>query len=238
MTTEVRDRSLPVRGRDKELAVVRERLTQISEGAGGVVVVEGSAGVGKTQLIDDAARIATDLGFRVGRGGVEPYRRITQLGALFHALFEGTAPLANRRSLGDSHASPEFLYWLIQDLESLIEEAALKDPLLICLDDLHWATASCAVAMRQLPERLSALPVAWIMTFRPDQGPQAVQDTRDHLVASGAEYVQLGPLDRSAMAQIAADILGARPDEELLQRAQQVQGNPFLLVEISARAPG
>ena len=231
MTTEVRDRSLPLRGREKELTAVRERLTQISQGAGGVFVVEGSAGLGKTRLIDDSAKIATELGFRVGRGGVEPYRRVTQLGALFHALFEGTAPLANRRSLGSSHASPEFLYWLIQDLESIIEEAALKEPVLICLDDLHWATASCSVAMRQLTERLSALPVAWIMAFRSDQGVQAVQDARDHLVESGAEYIQLGPLERSAVAQIVADILGARPDEELLQRAETAQGNPFLLVE-------
>ena len=176
--------------------------------------------------------MATELGFRVGRGGVEPYRRVTQLGALFHALFEGEAPLANRRALGDSHASPEFLYWLIQDLESFIEEAALNDPVLICLDDLHWATASCAVAMRQLPEHLSALPVAWIMAFRPDQGLQPIQDTKDELVESGAEYIQLGPLDRDAVAQIAADILGAQPDEELLQRAERVQGNPFLLVEL------
>src|SRR5271155_518912 len=231
MTTELRDRSLPLRGRDKQLTAVRERLTQISQGAGGVLVVEGSAGLGKTQLIDDSARIATELGFRVGRGGVEPYRRVTQLGALFHALFEGAAPLAKRQALGDSHASPEFLYWLIQDLESLIEEAALKDPILICLDDLHWATASCAVAIRQLPERLSALPVAWIMAFRPDQGVQHIQDARNHLVESGAGYIQLGPLDRSAVAQIISDILGARPNEELLQRAETVHGNPFLLVE-------
>src|SRR5271168_3118199 len=227
----IADRSLPLRGRDKQLAAVRERLFQISQGGGGVLVIEGSAGTGKTRLIDDSARIATELGFRVGRGGVEPYRRVTQLGALFHALFEGAAPLAKRRALGDSHASPEYLYWLIQDLESLIEEAALKDPILICLDDLHWATASCAVAMRQLPERLSALPVAWIMAFRPDQGVQAIQDTRDHLIESGAEHIQLGPLDRSAVAQITADILGARPDEELLLRAETAQGNPFLLVE-------
>ena len=126
MTTQVHNRSLPLRGRDKQLTAVKERLTQISQGAGGVLVVEGSAGLGKTKLIDDSARIATELGFRVGRGGVEPYRRVTQLGALFHALFEGATPSANRRSLGDSHASPEFLYWLIQDLESLIEEAALE----------------------------------------------------------------------------------------------------------------
>ena len=86
--------------------------------------------------------------------------------------------------------------------------------------------------MRQLPDHLSGLPVAWIMAFRPDQGLKPIQDTRDDLVGCGAEYIQLGPLDRDAVAQVAADILGAHPDQELLQRAERVQGNPFLLVEL------
>ena len=80
--------------------------------------------------------MAGELSFRVGRGAVEPGRAI-ELGALFDALFEGDPPLADRRALNDVHASSEFLFWLLQDVQSLIEEAALKDPVLICLDDLH-----------------------------------------------------------------------------------------------------
>jgi hypothetical protein len=39
------------------------------------------------------------------------------------------------------------LFWLLQDVQSLIEEAALKDPVLICLDDLHWGGTSLSFAM-------------------------------------------------------------------------------------------
>ncbi len=174
--------------------------------------------------------MAGELSFRVGRGAAEPERAI-ELGALFDALFEGEPPLADRRALKDAHASSEFLFWLLQDVQSLIEEAALKDPVLICLDDLHWGGTSLSVAIRHLPQRLSSLPVAWVMAFRPDQGLHQVQLAKIELIESGAELIRLGPLDRTAVAQVATDVLGAEADEELLQKAARVQGNPFLLVE-------
>ena len=220
----------PLRGREQELAVIRRRLGQVRAGTGCVVVVEGSAGLGKTRLLDECVSMAQELSFRVGRGTAEPGRAI-ELGALFDALFEGEPPLADRRALNDGHASSEFLFWLLQDVQSLIEEAALKDPVLICLDDLHWGGASLSFAMRHLPQSLSSLPVAWVMAFRPDQGLHQVQLATIELIESGAELIRLGPLDRGAVAQVATDVLGAEPDEELLQKAARVQGNPFLLVE-------
>ena len=195
-----------------------------------MMVVEGSAGLGKTRLLDECVSMARELSFRVGRGTAEPGRAI-ELGALFDALFEGEPPLADRRALDDGHASSEFLFWLLQDVQSIIEEAALKDPVLICLDDLHWGGTSLSFALRHLTQSLSSLPVAWVMAFRPDQGPHQVQLAAIELIESGAELIRLGPLDREAVAQVAADVLGAEADEELLEKAARVQGNPFLLVE-------
>jgi DNA-binding CsgD family transcriptional regulator len=221
---------LPLRGREQELAAIRRRLVEVRGGTAGVILLEGSAGAGKTRLIDECARIATELSFRVGRGGTELAEHI-ELGALFDALFEGESPLADRHALTDVHASQEYLFWLLQDLESMIEQAALQGPVLICLDDLHRGGPAYAIAMRQVAQRLSSLPVAWLMAFRPDQGVAAVQAAKQQLIEGGAEHVRLGPLGGDAVAQVAADVLGAEPDDELLQRAGRVQGNPFLLVE-------
>ncbi len=103
--------------------------------------------------------------------------------------------------------------------------------MLICLDDLHWAGDGCAVTMRQLPQRLASLPVGWVMAFRPNQGRPPVQSAKDELERSAAEMIRLGPLGREAVAEIATDVLGAEPDEELLQKAERDKGNPFLLME-------
>src|ERR1700689_1491977 len=220
----------PLRGREQELATIRRRLSQVRAGTGRVIVVEGSAGLGKTRLLDECVAVAGELSFRVGRGAAEP-GRVIELGALFDALFEGDPPLADRRALNDGHASSEFLFWLLQDVQALIEEAALQDPVLICLDDLHWGGTSLSFAMRQLPARLSSFPVAWVMAFRPGQGLHQVQQAKAELIESGAELIRLAPLDRAAVAQVAIDVFGVEADPELLQKAERVQGNPFLLVE-------
>jgi DNA-binding CsgD family transcriptional regulator len=223
-------RGTPLRGRDDELAAIASRLDEVRSGVGSVIIVEGRAGLGKTRLLDACASMAAERSFRVGRGAAEQHRRL-ELDALFDALFDGDKPLVPRDALSDLHASPEQRFWLLQDIQALIEEAALRDPLLICLDDLHWAGDGCAVAMRQLPQRLASLPVGWVLAFRPNQGLPPVQRAKDHLEGAGAEMIRLGPLGREAVAEIARDILGAEPDQELLHKAEQVQGNPFLLME-------
>jgi DNA-binding CsgD family transcriptional regulator/tetratricopeptide (TPR) repeat protein len=203
----------------------------VRSGTGAVIVIEGSPGLGKTRLVEECASLATAMSFSVGVGSAEPGRVVSELHALFDALFEGNPPLADRRSLNDFHASPEFLFWLLQDIQAIIEDAALTSPLLICLDDLHWAGATCAVAMEQLPARLASSPVAWIMTFRPNQGLHQIHQAKTRLLEDGGESIHLSPLKRAAVAQVATDVLGAEADDELLRKAERVQGNPFYLVE-------
>jgi DNA-binding CsgD family transcriptional regulator len=224
-------RGLPLRGRGDELAAIGARLDEVRSGVGSVILVEGRAGLGKTRLLDACTSMAAERSFRVGRGVTEPHRQVVELAALFDALFDGDSPLVARDALSDDHASPEQRFWLLQDIQALIEKAALQDPLLLCLDDLQWGGVGCAMAMRQLPQRLASLPVCWVMAFRPDQGLPQVQSAKDSLQEAGAETIRLGPLGRTAIAEIAADVLGAEPDEELLRKAGQVQGNPFLLLE-------
>ena len=90
----------PLRGREQELALIRRRLNQVRADTGCVVVVEGSAGLGKTRLLDECVSLAGELSFRVGRGAAEP-GRVIELGALFDALFEGDPPLASGEAAGD-----------------------------------------------------------------------------------------------------------------------------------------
>ncbi len=222
---------LPLRGRDDELGRVRARLEEVATGVGAVVVVEGRAGLGKTRLLAACTALAADMSFRVGQGTADPGPNIVELSALFDALFAGHPPLVARSALRALHETSEQTFWLLQDIQALIEEAALKDPLLICLDDVQWGGNSCALAMRQLPQQLASLPVAWVIAVRPNQGPPAIADVTRALLNAGAEFISLGPLDRKAAAALAADILGAEPDQDLLERAEQAHGTPFLLVE-------
>ncbi len=224
--------TLTVRGRDAELTILGQHLDQLLSGVGSVVLVEGGAGMGKSRLLGEVAGMARRLSIRVGGGAADPGDTVVQLSVLMEALFEGPSPILERTALGDAHASPEQRYWLLQDLEALLESAALKAPLLVCLDDVQWADSGTAAALRALPSRLATVPIGWVIALRPGQGSAQIRSAVDFLAGQGAAKVTLGPLDQAGVAQIAADVLGAEPDSELLKMAERPAGSPFLLVEL------
>jgi len=128
-------------GRDAELALVRDELERLSDGAEAVIVVEGAAGMGKSRLLAEAAAIARNLGIRVGRSAADPSETMVELAALLEALFDGPDPLLDPGALSMLHMQSEQRFWLLRDLQQLLERAALESPLLIAVDDAHWADA-------------------------------------------------------------------------------------------------
>ena len=190
-----------MRGRAAEVAAIGARLDEVRSGVGSVIIVEGRAGLGKTRLLEACASMAAERSFRVGRAVAEPHRRAVGLDVLLDALFGGDDPLLARGALSHLRASPEQRFWLLQDIQALIEEAALRGPLLVCLDDLHWAGDACAGALRELPQQLASLPVCWVMAYRPDQGPPLLQSTKTHLEGAGAATIRLGPLRREEIGR-------------------------------------
>src|SRR5580700_7178312 len=117
-----------VRGRETELAIFGQHLDQLLSGVGSVVLVEGGAGMGKSRLLGEVSEMARRLSIRVGFGGADPGDTIVQLSVLTEALFEEPSPILERKALGKAHSSPEQRYWLLHDLEELLEGAALKGP--------------------------------------------------------------------------------------------------------------
>jgi DNA-binding CsgD family transcriptional regulator len=226
--------SLPVPfcGRDAQMAVLSEHLDRACSGVGTVILVEGDAGMGKSRLLDEAAMVARRRGFRVGTCMADPGDSMVELATLMGALFDGSDPILGRGEVPHPPALPEQRYWLLHDLQGLLERAALDAPLLICLDDLQWTDGGTAAALRALPRRLATVPVAWILAFRPSPGSHQMQNALDYLEHSGAGKVVLGPLDSTAVRQVTAGVLQAEPDGDLLRMAERAGGNPFFLVEM------
>jgi DNA-binding CsgD family transcriptional regulator/tetratricopeptide (TPR) repeat protein len=221
-----------IRGRDAELAVLGDQLDRVRSGSGAVLLIEVAAGMGKSRLIGEGVRMGHRLSYPVGVGAAEPSESVAELAPLLRALFDGPEPLLDRAGLSSIHAAPEQRYWRLQDLQSLLERAAMNSPLLIFLDDLQWVDSGTVAALRALPPRLASLPIGWVLAMRPDQGPGQLRSAVDHLVDEGAERLVLEPLSQDAVAQVASDVMRAEPDEALLRMAGEAGGNPFLLVDL------
>jgi DNA-binding CsgD family transcriptional regulator len=227
--------SLPyshLRGRELQLGALDRHLSETDSGTGSVVVVEGGPGLGKTTLLRAVMATAGDRGFRAGYGTADPIDAVVDLAVVIEALFDGEPPLLDRSAFPSTHASPEQRFWLLQDLQGLLERAAMGGPVLVCLDDLQWADNGTAAALRALPQRLADLPVVWLLATRPGRGSSHILGALAQLAVGGAEVVRLEPLDETAVAGVVGDVLDAEPDARLLESAGQAHGNPFMLIDL------
>ena len=212
--------------------MIGERLAGAREGRGAVLFVQGRAGFGKTRLLAEAAAMASQAGVRAGVGAVQASDQVVPMAGLIAALFDGREPLADPAARRLLPFLPEQRYWLLEELESLFEEAALASPVLVCIDDMHWADGGSLTALRTLPPRLAHLPIIWLVSFRKGQARAELRAAIESLDEIGAQTLTLGPLDGDAVEQVAGDLLGAEPDPGLLELAGRAHGSPFLLVEL------
>jgi predicted ATPase len=212
--------------------VIGERLVGVREGRGAVLFVQGRAGLGKTRLLAEAVAIASRMAVRSGFGAVQASDQVVPMGGLIAALFDGREPLIDPAARLRLLFRPEQRYWLLEELGSLLEEAALAFPVLVCIDDMHWADGGSLTALRTLPLRLAHLPIMWLVSFREGQARAELRAAIESLEEIGAQTLLLAPLDGDAVGQLAGDLLGAEPDPGLLELAGRAHGSPFLLVEL------
>src|SRR5213593_4813965 len=212
-------------GRDAELALIRGELECLSDEAEAVVVVEGAAGMGKSRLLAEVSTIARSLGIRVGRSAADPSETMVELAALLAALFDGAEPLLDPREFTTLHAQPEQRFWLLRDLQALLERAALESPLLISIDDAHWADSGTVTAIRTLPMRLMGLPIAWVIALRPPREATPLVFALEQLKQERASTITVGPLDDDAVVQLATDMLAAQPDQSILKQLSEADGS-------------
>jgi predicted ATPase len=191
----------PIRGRTAQLDTLERQLKRARSGTASIVVIEGGAGLGKTALLRAAVDIAAGHEFRAGLGTADTMDRVVDLAPVYEALFDGDTPLLDRAALGDIHTSPQQRFWLLRDIETLLEKAAQDTPLLICLDDLQWADTGTVAALRSLPPRMLDLPIMWAVATRPGQGSVHVRSVVRELLAAGAERLSLESLSQAAVEQ-------------------------------------
>jgi DNA-binding CsgD family transcriptional regulator/tetratricopeptide (TPR) repeat protein len=221
-------------GRANELSRARTVLLRASRrGDGGVILVTGAAGIGKTAFARAVAEQATELGYAVGIGKAEEIGQIAPGAPLLVALRSGARPLLSAGefgSLAPLHREP---LWLVDRIADLLEEHAQRAPVLIVIDDCQWADPLSRFALRALAGRLVGLPVAWLLTSRGDG-----RELADDLSGSAVEQITtqaivLDPLSQPDIDAIAAQILGATPAGETQRRLRGTGGSPLLAVQFA-----
>ena len=155
--------------------------------------------------------------------------------AVVHGDFARDPPIGQAstlRRVGAGSGSADLRYLVVHDLQAAIGAAALKAPIQIVLDDIHWADHATLLAVRSLTADLAGAPVLWVLATRAGAGGPAVATTVSLLERDGARVLRLNAVGPPAVADIVADVLRAEADASLLSLADKAHGNPFLVMEL------
>jgi DNA-binding CsgD family transcriptional regulator len=237
--------------REAQVAALAALAGAARRGGGRFVVIEGSAGIGKTRLLAEARAIAGSAGMRVlaARGGelegefaygivrqlfepllasANPDLRAELLSgpaALIEPLFGAPQLVAPEdASAAGSFAILHGLYWLAANL-------ALQQPTLLAIDDLHWADTPSLRWLLYLTRRLEGVPLLVAAGTRPPEGEGHDPILVAELIADPeAAAIRPEPLGRASIAVLARELHGLKPDEAFCAALETATGGNPLFV--------
>jgi DNA-binding CsgD family transcriptional regulator len=252
---------LPLVGRGSELAMLAALLDAADKGRGTTQLLEGEGGQGKTRLAQATAERATKRGWTVAFGRAYPVEAgvpyalftdallpvlraldpaalsvltrggVSELSHLFPLLATGATPIRG------AERGSEIKTRLLWNLTQLLGRMAEKRPLLLVLENLHWADESSLEMLHFTARQLATSRVLVIGTYNDaaaERSP-ALVSLRQSLVTLGAAHVHhLGPLSRAATDELVQAVFGvsdavSREFAALLYG--WTRGNPFFVEE-------
>jgi DNA-binding NarL/FixJ family response regulator len=237
--------SPPLVGRAGEREAIAGALRALRVGPGAVVAIEGEPGIGKSVLLAHLAASAAADGCTVLRSRATefeadlPYalwtealdahlaaageRRLSRLGLADAGALAGVLPavtdLADGPAAGDRHRTH-------RGLRDLLERLAAPRPLVLSLDDVHWADPASADALAALVRRPPGAPVLLGLAAREGQVSPAVAAALSAAMAEDrVTRLVLAPLSEAE----AAELVG----ESARLIYEQAGGNPFYLEQLA-----
>jgi DNA-binding winged helix-turn-helix (wHTH) protein/tetratricopeptide (TPR) repeat protein len=262
-TSSKRDFNMPVSrgvvGRERELAILQERLDAITQGEAGFVFITGSAGIGKTRLARELRDRARQRGYQWFEGRYEkaarvPYLAWVEIVKAFLKVTDSTIVKGetNRYTAHIKKLVPEIVVGLESDeaklhgdpgsqrlrlfeaLTRLFVELSYKAPLVLFIDDLQWADS--IELLHYLSRSITGRRMLVIGAYRDDELTEnaAVWDTilamnRNRLF----QPLPLAALDEGEIAELLSRLLNAPASSQMVgQIFKKTGGNPFFLEEV------
>lgn len=233
--------------REQEMEGLRVACHEVGAGSGRALAIEAGAGLGKTRLLGEARNLGDEQGLDVLSGRATelerdfPFALVRQLfGARLSALppqereaiLEGATAARGALGLGpdagetDPFAVLHSLYWVTVAL-------AERGPLLLAIDDAHWADSGSLDFVNFLLPRLEELPVLLVVTLRSDE-PETPSSLGRILQDPSVRHLVPSPLSLDAAAMLLAEELERQPDPDFVAACHEMSGgNPFLLHELA-----
>ena len=255
-------RRRPFVGREAEISELRGLVDRLRSGEGGLVLIGGEPGIGKTRLSEEVLFHAREQGYLTLEGhsyetetvqpylpwveGLEMAARVVPSDPFREALGESAPEIAKlmpelRRSYEDiSEPIPlppeQQRRYLFNSFQEFVDRLSHKSPLVWLLDDLHWADESSLLLLEHLAQKLQTLPILFLGTYRDvelDVGKPFEQMLAQLVRQRLAQRRPLKRLPENDTRELLTE-LGESAAPNALVRAvyDATEGNPFFVEEV------
>jgi tetratricopeptide (TPR) repeat protein len=248
-------------GRERELAELRVALDAALDSRGGLVLIAGEAGIGKTRLVEEFAHYAAQQDARAmwahcwagaGAPAFWPWTQLIRayaeglersvLRAQLGGALDEVAPLVPElgdgepRARTDERGPEQARFALLDGVATLFRRAAASSALLLVIEDLHWADPASLELLRFLARELSSSRQLLVATFR--EGDAVGEEPLARVlgeISTDSQRVSLAGLEIEAVAQLVSAMRPLRSTSDALVADvhRRTAGNPFFVREVT-----
>lgn len=230
-------------GRTEEVGRLRGFVTDVLAGRGRPVWIEGEPGIGKSELLAAGLAGAGQRGCQLAWTAADELQQRFPLNVIMECLGvrHGSADPARAKLAKELHAEPAHGGWgpadpilaAVDRLLALVDETCAAGPLVLVLDDLHWADEASVLLWQRLAAATRQLPLLLVAACRTGHSRHDLTQLRRGVEARAGEILSIEALSQNEIREIFERILGARLSASLRPLVLRASGNPLYAREIA-----
>jgi len=233
-------------GREAELALLARLVDAVSAGVGGLLLVEGEQGIGKSSLLRAGlGNLRTAQGNQPAQGNSADCR---VLWAAADELDQRFPLRLMEECLGAAAPEPEPAPALtaaagvfagdpvlagVERTLARVDRLCAVSPVVLVTEDLHWADEASVLVWSRLVRAVGQVPLLLVGSCRPGTGREDLERLRRGVATRGGHLAELGPLPGAQVAELVGGLVGGRPDQRLAEVMGHAGGNPLYARELA-----
>ena len=222
-------------GRGGELALLAELVAGVSAGVGGIVLVEGEQGIGKSSVLRAGLAGAEAAGCRVLWGAADELGQQFPLQLMMECLGSAAEPGLAGQAVADRGGvmSGDPVLAGLERLLAVVDRLCAGSPVVLVAEDLQWADEASVLVWYRLCRAARQMPLLLAGSWRPGTGREDLGRLRRVVTSRGGSVIELGPLPDGEVAELVGNLLGGHPGQRLAEFVAQAGGNPLYARELA-----